>query len=93
MLVVPRTTPSRSTMRLGGGSSAAGTVLVEESISGGVTAGGVVWVGAATAGGSVGAAATVGDSVTVAGVAGGSVTAGVAGADDDYPLFEQGFGA
>src|SRR5262249_4962392 len=65
MLTVPRTTPSRCTMRLGGGSSTAGV--------GGVAGGALVTGDAGGAGGgSEGGAATGLVSATVAGGGGGS---------------------
>src|SRR5438067_11457729 len=79
MLNVPRTTPSRWTMRLGGGSSGLGSIF--SVVAGGglvvVSSGGVgVGVVAATAGGLVGGAAAVTASVTVFVVAGGGSLVG-----------------
>src|SRR5438445_11892428 len=62
MLTVPRTRPSRCTIRLGGGSSTTGAGGVFVTAAASVTTRALV-----TAGGSVGGAATGGVSATIAG--------------------------
>src|ERR1035437_9202176 len=78
MLVMPRTSPSRCTIRGGGGSVTSGSAAGGGVGAGvGITAGGSV--GAGTTGASVGGGATVGAAATVVAIGVGSGGAGGGG--------------